>query len=132
LGAIVVIAGFALRRTTMIHSKRQWAYLCLALLGLIGPWYFNISFMLDTGFVFDIVKFIRQGFVNDASSSLLIDVFVAAVVFCIWVIHETNRLKMTNGWIYIVLTWTVAFAFALPLFLYVREYYLPKHSKLLA
>lgn len=116
----------------MIHSKRQWAYLCLALLGLIGPWYFNISFMLDTGFVFDIVKFIRQGFVNDASSSLLIDVFVAAVVFCIWVIHETNRLKMTNGWIYIVLTWTVAFAFALPLFLYVREYYLPKHSKLLA
>ena len=110
----------------MALSNRQWAFAFLAAAGFLGPWYFNILFMLDTGFLFDAVEFVRQGFTNAASSSLTIDVTVAAIAFCIWVLHESKRLNIPNGWIFIVLTWGIAFAFAFPVFLLIRENYLSK------
>jgi len=108
----------------MAFSKRQWIYACLALIGLVVPWYFNIAFMLDTSLLFDAGEFMRQGFANHASSSLTVDVCVGAVVFSIWVVHESSRLNISHGWIFVLLTWAIALAFALPLFLLIREHYL--------
>ncbi len=105
----------------MTFSARQWFYAVLAVAGLLGPWYFNINFMLETGFVFDYAEFVRQGFSNEASSSLTVDVIVAAIAFSIWVVHEARRLGIAHGWVYIVLTFAIAFAFAFPLFLLIRE-----------
>ena len=107
-------------------NGRQWFYAVLAAAGLLGPWYFNINFMLDTSFLFDYLEFIRQGFANDASSSMTVDVFVAAIAFCIWVVHEARRLGIAHGWVYIVLTFGIAFAFAFPLFLLIREGHLKR------
>ncbi|MFT4561721.1 MAG: hypothetical protein ACI9BW_001463 [Gammaproteobacteria bacterium] len=113
----------------MMLPKQQWVYACLAVVGLFGPWYFNIAFMQETSLIFDVAEFLRQGFANNASSSLSIDVMVGALVFSIWVLHESKRLNISNGWIFIVLTWTIAFAFAFPLFLIVRENYLLRISE---
>ncbi|MDA0823755.1 MAG: DUF2834 domain-containing protein [Proteobacteria bacterium] len=113
----------------MALSKQQWAYACLAIVGLVATWYFNIRFMLETSFVFDVAEFLRQGFANNASSSLSADVTVGALAFSIWVLHESKRLNISKGWIFVVLTWTIAFAFAFPLFLIVRENYLLRLSE---
>jgi uncharacterized membrane protein YqiK len=110
-------------------SILQWVYACLAIVGIFGPWYFNIAFMQQTSFVFDVAEYSRQGFANNASSSLSVDVLVGASAFSIWVWHESKRLNISKGWIFIVLTWTIAFAFAFPLFLIVRESYLLRISE---
>jgi len=82
--------------------------------------------MLNTSFLFGVAEFLRQGFANAASSSLTIGVCVGVLVFSIWVLHESKRLNIPNGWIFIVLTWTNAFAFEFPLFLPMREHHLAK------
>ncbi|MDP6834013.1 MAG: DUF2834 domain-containing protein, partial [Prochlorococcaceae cyanobacterium ETNP1_MAG_9] len=39
----------------------------------------------------------------------------------VWIFSESRRLKMKNLWIVIVGTFTIAFAFSAPLFLFLRE-----------
>lgn len=93
----------------------------LALAGAALTWYFNIRFMLDAGGAFSLATFIRQGFANPAAASLASDVSVAAVAFLVWLPFEARRLMMRRWWVYAVLTVVVAFAFAFPLFLLMRE-----------
>jgi hypothetical protein len=93
----------------------------LALAGAALTWYFNIRFMLDSGGAFSLAAFIQQGFANPAAASLASDVSVAAVAFLVWLPFEARRLMMRRWWVYAVLTVTVAFAFAFPLFLLMRE-----------
>jgi hypothetical protein len=94
----------------------------LALAGAALTWYFNIKFMLDEGGAFNLATFIRQGFANPAAASLASDVSVAAVAFLVWLPFEARRLVMRRWWVYAILTVTVAFAFAFPLFLLMREH----------
>jgi hypothetical protein len=97
---------------------RQWLYLTLAIAGLILTWYHNIAFALDGG---GLVAFVQQGLVNHASSSLTLDVTVAAVTFAVWMWHETRRLGMPGRWLYLLATFGIAVAFAFPFFLFMRE-----------
>jgi hypothetical protein len=90
----------------------------LAILGLLLPWYFNLQFMAAGG---GLAGFLRAGLANPAVSSLTFDILIAAGAFLIWMIVESRRLGMRHWWIYIVLTFAVAFAFAFPLFLMMRE-----------
>tara|TARA_Y100001968_G_C19307964_1_gene692601 strand:+ start:235 stop:600 length:366 start_codon:yes stop_codon:yes gene_type:complete len=99
----------------------QWTYLILALLGAILPTLANIHFVIEYGPGFDLVRFIELANVNSASQSLSRDLFVASTAIFIWIISESKRLKMKNLWIVIVGTFTIAFAFSAPLFLYLRE-----------
>jgi hypothetical protein len=39
----------------------------------------------------------------------------------IWMVREARRLEMRHAWVYVVLVFGVAFAFACPLFLLMRE-----------
>lgn len=93
-------------------------YLILAVIGLLGTWYFNIQFAIQ-GHSF--AHFIPQAFSTAAGGSLSVDILIAATAGSIWMIIESRRLKIKYIWLYIVLSFTVAFAFAFPLFLYVRE-----------
>ena len=102
-------------------TKLQYAYLLLSLAGLIGTWFFNIRFMQETGWLFDVGAFVKGGYANDASSSLTNDVTVGAFAFFLWSFFEARRLGMKNWWAYFALTWGIAFAFAFPLFLFMRE-----------
>ena len=100
---------------------RTILYGLLALAGAAVTWYFNIRFMIDEAGVFSLATFIKNGFANPAAASMASDVLIGAVAFLLWLPFEAHRLAMRRWWVYAVLTLGVAFAFAFPLFLLMRE-----------
>lgn len=102
-------------------TTRQIVYLALALIGLIATWYFNFQFMREAGGSFSAVDFVRAGYANAASSSLTNDLLVALAAFLVWSFSEARRLQMRRWWVYPALAFGIAFAFAFPVFLFVRE-----------
>lgn len=100
---------------------RNWtplaiAWLVLAVIGLVGTWYFNLS-SIATG----------RDFVGDwvgsgpSVSSLTVDLLVVAVAGSILIVVESRRLGMRFSWVFVILSLVIAFAFAFPLFLALRE-----------
>jgi Protein of unknown function DUF2834 len=105
----------------MQGSMRQGVYLALAVIGLVATGIFNLRFMAESGGVFDVGAFVRGGYVNAAAASLSNDLLVGVLTFLLWSFAEARRLAMKRWWLYLVLTFGVAFAFAFPLFLFFRE-----------
>tara|TARA_Y100001978_G_scaffold50893_1_gene45701 strand:+ start:286 stop:636 length:351 start_codon:yes stop_codon:yes gene_type:complete len=99
----------------------KWLYLLLAILGAVLPTLANIEFAKSYGPAFDIQLFIELANNNPASQSLSRDLFIGSASVFIWIISESKRLEMKNLWIVILTTFTIAFAFSAPLFLYLRE-----------
>ena len=99
----------------------KWVYLLLAILGAILPTLANIEFARSYGPSFDIQLFIELANNNPASQSLSRDLFIGSTAVLIWIISESKRLQMRNLWVVILTTFTIAFAFSAPLFLYLRE-----------
>jgi hypothetical protein len=99
---------------------KQAIYGVLALVGVSLTWYHNIQFSLG-GENATAAAFVADCFVNHASSSIAFDVTVATVTFLTWSNIEAKRLGMKGWWAIVILTMTVALAFAFPLFLLLRE-----------
>lgn len=104
-------------------SAREAAYAGLALVGLLGTWYFNIQYVAQGG-GFSPAAWLRLGFVNPAAASITVDLLVAFAVFLVWTPLEARRIGMRAGWLYPVLGVLVAFAFAFPVFLLMRDRHL--------
>ncbi len=99
----------------------SYFYLAFAVAGAIFPTLCNIKFMQMYGMMFDIGKFIELANINPAAQSLSSDLFIGAGAVIFWMVIESKRLKMKNLWIVFLGTFTIAFAFAAPLFLFLRE-----------
>ena len=99
----------------------KWVYLLLAILGAVLPTLANIDFAKIYGPSFDIKLFIELANNNPASQSLSRDLFIGSTAVFVWIISEAKRLQMKNLWVVILTTFTIAFAFSAPLFLYLRE-----------
>ena len=93
-------------------------YLVCTILGLIIPWSILISRFNSQEPIAGIFGFL---FVNAYSASFTADLVFSIIVFWIFVILETQRLKMKNSWLYILASLTVGLSFSLPLFLFFRE-----------
>ncbi len=98
-----------------------FVYLGFSVLGAILPSIANFSFVKEYGPGFDLIRFIELANINPAARSLSIDLLLGAGAITVWIVSESRRLKMKNLWIVIVGTFLVAFAFAAPLFLFLRE-----------
>ncbi len=98
-----------------------WVYLAFALAGGILPTLANIDFIRSYGDKFDLVQFITLANINPAAQSLSRDLLIGAGAVTIWIITESKRLKMKHLWLILLSSITIAFAFAAPLFLYLRE-----------
>ena len=104
-----------------ISSKKlQVIYGICAIAGVIFTMYFNVQFIIEHN-GFSLATFINENYVNNASASISNDLLVVVVAFLVWSFVESRRLSMSNWWVYVVLTFGVAIAFALPLFLLNRE-----------
>ena len=99
----------------------KWVYLLLAISGALLPTLANIEFARSYGPSFDIKLFIEMANNNPASQSLSRDLFIGSAAVLVWIISESKRLEMKNLWVVILTTFTIAFAFSAPLFLYLRE-----------
>ena len=96
------------------------AYLLLAVAGLVLPWYFNTHYFLGGGSVLP-PAFFGAAFANALTTAITLDVYIAALVFSVWVMRESPRVGVKRPWLYVALTFFVGLSFALPLFLAMRE-----------
>jgi hypothetical protein len=103
-------------------------YAVSAVLGLVIPWYYNLHFILYSGESFSFAKFFAAGMVSDLSSSLTTDFIIGGSAAMIWMGVEGYRLGMKRLWIYYLLTFMVAFAFAFPAFLFMRELFISEKA----
>ncbi|MCZ6802583.1 MAG: DUF2834 domain-containing protein [Proteobacteria bacterium] len=104
----------------MTTEARQFVYGITAIVGIFVTWYFNIQFMLESG-GFSILQFVSDNYVNAASASIINDISVAVFTFLFWSFFEARKIGMRNWWVYVVLTFVIAIAFAFPLFMLMRE-----------
>ncbi len=93
---------------------RQIAYGVVAAAGLVGTWYFNLTYSGEA-------SYLAAWFANSASSSAAVDLLVAFAAGSIFMITEGRRLGMRAPWLYVVFGAVLAFAFTFPLFLLMRE-----------
>lgn len=91
-------------------------YLSVAVIGLVGTAYFNI-----TGFTSGGGNFFAAWFANPAVSSLSVDLLATASAASIFIIIEGRRLGMRWPWLYVLGSFVTAVAFVFPLFLAMRE-----------
>lgn len=98
-----------------------WLYLALAIAGAVVPWYFNLQAILHSSTPPTFMAYWNAGFANALSGSLTSDLLIGATAGTWFVVHESKRLGMRHAWAWVLLTCLVAFACALPLFLFVRE-----------
>ena len=102
-------------------SVQRIVYLLLTLAGFIIPWYYNLQFIDQSDGTFSIAEFIAASSSTAASQSLSSDLAIACRAGLLWIFFESRRLGLRFFWIYIVLTFSVAYAFAFPLFLFIRQ-----------
>lgn len=104
----------------MSTEKRMIFFAVAAVIGVIVTWYFNIQHMQEVGNS-SAMSFIEAMYVNSASTSISNDLLVVVATFLFWSYTEAKRLGMRHWWVYIILTFVIAIAFAFPLFMYMRE-----------
>lgn len=103
---------------------RKQIYILLAVIGLVIPYYFLISFLIANGM--DGRQFLKQLFGTPISTFFAADLLLSCVVFAVYSGREAARYSMKHTWICTVVLFTVGLSCALPLFLYLREPYLSK------
>ena len=94
-------------------------FLLSAIIGAIVPMYFFISWFNEFGY--DIVAMSQAWNVNDATSGLVWDLTIAAVVLTIWIIAEVYVRK--DYWVApvcILATFCIGVSCGLPLYLFLR------------
>lgn len=104
----------------MGSTARQWIYAIIAITGVAATWHFNLQFIAEHGGL-PIGRFIADVYVNAASSSIGNDLLVVVAAFLVWSFAEARRLGMGHWWVYPILTFGIAIAFAMPFFLWMRE-----------
>lgn len=92
------------------------AYLVIAVVGLVGTWWFNaLAIVQMNDFVTDLVTS------GPAVSSITVDLLLVAVAGSVFILMEARRLRMRLAWLYVVGSALTAFAFTFPLFLAMRQ-----------
>jgi predicted alpha/beta superfamily hydrolase len=97
------------------HRVRFYAFLALALIGLVTAWWLNALAVLDNA------NYLKAWFGTPVDQVLSVDLTVVAIAVAIFMIYEAQRLKMKHVWAYIAVSGITAMAFSFPLFLAMRE-----------
>jgi Terpene cyclase DEP1 len=98
-----------------------WVYLALAMAGALLPWLANLDYIHQYGGSFDLGLFVQLANANPAAQSLTRDLLVGASAVTLWMVNESRRLGMRHLWLVLLISVTIAFACAAPLFLHLRE-----------
>ncbi|HTZ72185.1 MAG TPA: DUF2834 domain-containing protein [Acetobacteraceae bacterium] len=125
LGLVLTAAVFAVNRTLFTAGGvglLEAAYYVVAAAGLVIGWYFNIRYMMQYGNQAGWVHWTRLLFANPASASGGQDLILANVlIFPLWTVSEARRAGMRAGWLYFPVSLLTSYAFAVALFLAIRE-----------
>ena len=100
-------------------STKETIYAVLVLLGVLLPWYFNVQVINAGGNL--LVDFFTVPFESAVNSSLLVDLLIAFAAFNVFLITARESIGRGGFWLCLAVSWLVAFAAGLPLFLLLRE-----------
>lgn len=100
-------------------TTRETVYAVLVALGVLLPMYYNLQYMGAGGNL--LVDFFTVPMESAATASLLFDLLIAFVAYNVWLFSEGRMLGTRNFIVCIMVSWLVAFAAGLPLFLLLRE-----------
>lgn len=103
---------------TPAPAPLRLALLVLALAGLLLPWWFNLRYLAAGGSLAP-GDFFGAAFANPLSTAITLDVYLAAVAFCIGVGRDSAA--GSRRWWALPLTFGVGLSFALPLYLWWRS-----------
>jgi uncharacterized protein DUF2834 len=101
---------------------RERALLGLTIVGFVVPHAMGLAlvpFIIERGL--DVSGFLTVFFETRRSAQLAADVIIAFVPFALWAAWEGRRIGMSTWWLPIPASAVVAFCFAVPLFLLLRE-----------
>lgn len=114
------------KQPTSLVSMKTF-YLVMAAVGAASTWTFNILAWKELGADFTPLAFVRAGFEGSSIlGSVASDFWVGSIASLVWMLVEARRIGMRLWWIWLPLTAGVAWAFALPLFLFYRERWLER------
>ncbi|MGE0684960.1 MAG: DUF2834 domain-containing protein [Candidatus Binatia bacterium] len=100
-------------------TTREVIYAVLVALGVILPMYYNLQYMGAGGNL--LVDFFTVPLGNAVTASLLFDILIAFAAFNVLLFTEGRQLGARNFIVCVAVSWLVAFAAGLPLFLLLRE-----------
>lgn len=110
-------------------SGLEAVYYLTALAALLVGWYFNLQYMREYGAQAGWWHWTTLLFVNPASASGGQDlIFANLILFPLWTVIEARRSGMRAGWLYFVMSLITSFAFAMALYLALRERHLRLHA----
>jgi hypothetical protein len=92
--------------------------LTLALVGLLVPWWFDVRYLSGGGSLAP-GAFFGAAFANPLTTAITLDVYLAAVAFCVGVAKDGEAGR--QRWWAVPLTFGVGLSFALPLYLWWRS-----------
>lgn len=94
----------------------------IAVPALIIGWYFNIAYLREYGDAAGWWHWTTLLFVNPASASGGQDlIFANLLLLPLWTILDGRRLGMKAPWVYFVMSLVTSYAFAIALFMAIRE-----------
>lgn len=85
----------------------------LAVLGLVLPWVFNLRYFASGGSIAPSV-FWRDAAANALTTAITVDVYLAAIAFSCWVLHER---RVRRPWVPVLMCFGIGLSFALPWYL---------------
>ena len=100
-------------------STREMIYAVLVVIGVAIPMYYNFQYMGAGGNL--LVDFFTVPMESAVTASLLFDLLIAFAAYNVLLFSEGKALGMRNFVICIVVSWLVAFAAGMPLFLLLQE-----------
>lgn len=100
-------------------SFLRMTYLALAVWGAIHPMYYFISWFNENGY--DLAAMAKAWNVNAASSGLVWDLTISAIVLTIFIISEVAVRRNWLGLVAIPATFCIGVSCGLPLYLFIRS-----------
>jgi len=97
-------------------------YYVTALAALVIGWYFNFQYLREYGAQAGWMHWTRLLFVNPASASGGQDLIIAnLLIYPLWTIVDGRRCGMRSSWLYFFMSLLTSYAFAVALYLALRE-----------
>lgn len=99
--------------TGAARSRFRTLMTMVAIAGLLLPWIFNLAYFASGGSIAPSV-FWSDASANHLTTAITLDVYLAAIGFSIWVVHER---RVRRPWLYVLLCFGIGLSFALPWYL---------------
>ena len=100
-------------------TAREMVYAILVALGALLPMYYNVQYLGAGGNL--LVDFFTAPMQSAVTASLLFDLLIAFTAYNVLLFAEGRTLGARGFWLCVLVSWLVAFAAGLPLFLLLRE-----------